>query len=219
MLLKNFADMPPRKRIGLIAILLGIIAIFAGDPTSKARTTIDAKEIALLSDSDIMEVHTDELADWIIKGKFDYRLIDLRNKGEFDKYNIPSSECLLVNQLLTSDLARNEKILLYGDSERTSSQAWFLLKAAKYKSVSILKNGIEGWKKQVLFPKCTCDVNPTTGQKHNHAKLAEVSNFFGGGMQSGSVKPTGTKMAMPTLVAPAKITLKKSRGKKKREGC
>ena len=219
MFLKKFADMPPRKRIGLVAILLGVIAVFAGDPTSKARTTIDAKEIALLSDKDIMEVHADDLADWIIKGKYDYRLIDVRKTDKFEKYNIPSSESVPVSQLLSSDLMRNEKIVLYGDSERTASQAWFLLKSSKYKSVSILKGGLERWKKQVLFPKCTCDVNPSEEQKHNHNKLAEVSKFFGGGMQSGSVEAVENKMSMPTLAAPAKVTLKKAKGKKKREGC
>jgi len=219
MFLKKFAELPPRKRIGLVAILLGVIAVFAGDPTSKARTTIDAKEIALLSDKDIAEVNAVDLADWIIKGKYDYRLVDVRKKNKFEKYNIPSSENVPITQLLSSDLLRNEKIILYGESERTASQAWFLLKSAKYKSVSMLKGGVESWKKEVLFPQCTCGVNPSVEQKHNHNKLAEVSKFFGGGMQSGSVEATTTQMKMPTLKAPSKIKLKKAGGKKKREGC
>jgi len=219
MFLKKFADLPPRKRIGLLAILFGVIAIFIGEPTTATKATINTKEIALLSDKDISEVNAIELADWIIKGKYDYRLVDLRNKDEFDKYNIPSSECTPVNQLLDSGLMRNEKIVVYGNSERTASKAWFLLKAANYKSVSILKGGLESWKKQVLFPNCTCEINPTSEQKHHHAKLAEVSKFFGGSIQSSSEEASGTKMAMPTLAAPAKITLKKSKGKKKREGC
>lgn len=219
MFLKKFAELPPRKRIGLLAILLGVIALFAGDPTSKARTTIDAKEIALLSDKDIMEVHAHDLADWIIKGKYDYRLIDLRNEDEFEKYNIPSSESVPVSQLLSSDLMRNQKIVIYSESERTASQAWFLLKSAKYKSVSMLKDGLECWKKEVLFPTCTCDVNPSVEQKQKHNKLAEVSKFFGGGMQSGSVETAENKIKMPTLAAPTKVILKKAKGKKKREGC
>ena len=92
MILKTFAEYPPRKRLGLLAILLGVIAIFAGSPFDKASAKINAKELSLISAEDISKVKVEELADDIIKSKYDYRLIDLRKSNEYEKYNIPSSE-------------------------------------------------------------------------------------------------------------------------------
>jgi len=219
MILKTFANYPPRKRLGLIAILLGVISIFAGSPFDNAQTTINVKELSLLSVENINKVKVNDLADWVIKGRYDYRLVDLRSEEEHNNYTIPSSENIAVSELLKSDLARNEKIVLYSDNDIASSQAWFLLKAEDYKGVYILDGGLKSWQEQILFPKCFCGEDPSDDQKHNHAQLTEISNFFGGKLQSGSVDIATESVKMPTLSAPKKITLKKAKGKKKREGC
>ena len=219
MILQTFANYPPRKRLGLLAILLGFIAIFAGSPFDKVETKINAKQMAMISVDEITNVQVEQLADDIIKGKYHYRLIDLRKSEEFAKYNIPSSENIQVDQILKSDLARNNNILLYSDNDFETAQAWFLLKSNNFKGVSVLNGGLKSWQENILFPTCGCDPIPTKEQQHKHNKLAEVSKHFGGSMQSGSVADSKVKMAMPELDAPAGITLKKAKGKRKREGC
>ncbi|MCW8850466.1 MAG: hypothetical protein OQJ81_10850, partial [Melioribacteraceae bacterium] len=82
-----------------------------------------------------------------------------------------------------------------------------------------LKGGLKSWQENILFPTCGCDQIPTKEQQHKHNKLAEVSKYFGGSMQSSSVADSKVKMTMPELAAPTSITLKKTKGKKKREGC
>lgn len=219
MILQIFANYPPRKRLGLLAILLGFISIFAGSPFDKVETKINAKEMSMISAKDITNVKVEQLADDIIKEKYDYRLIDLRKSEEFAKYNIPSSENIQVDQLLKSDLARNTNILLYSDNDFETAQAWFLLKSNNFKGVSVLNGGLKSWQENILFPTCGCDAIPTIEQQHKHSKLAEISKHFGGSMQSGSVADSKVKMTMPELEASAGITLKKTKGKKKREGC
>lgn len=218
MALKTFANYPARKRVGIIGIILGVISIFLGSPFDKTSTKINAKELSLISADEIGKISVNSLADDIIKSKYDYRLIDLRNTEEYEKYNIPTSENIQVDQILSSDLARNEKILLYSDNDIESTQAWFLLKANDYKGVNILNGGLKNWQDNILFPNCTCGINPTIEQKHKHNKLAEVSEFFGGKMQNVLGKNEELKLDMPA-VAPKKITLKKTTGKRKREGC
>lgn len=217
MLLKTFAEFPPRKRIGILGILLGIISIFLRSPFDKVNTSINAKEMSMISADDIGTIKVAELADDIIKSKYDYRLIDLRKTEKYSKYNIPSSENIQVDQILKSDLARNENILLYSDNDIESAQAWFLLKSNNYNGVNILKGGLISWQEDILFPACVCETNPSVEQTHKHNKLAEISKYFGGNMQSGNVSES--KMKMPELKAPTSIKLKKTKGKKKREGC
>lgn len=218
-MLKTFANYPARKRVGIIGIALGVLAIFAGSPYDKVNTEINVKEMSLISVTDISKVTVEDLADVIIKSRFDYRLIDLRKTEVYEKYNIPTSENIRVDQILKSDLARNERVLLYSDNDIESTQAWFLLKANNYKSVNILEGGLKTWQSKILFPSCTCDEKPSKEQLYKHNKLAEVSKFFGGKLQIGAIAEESTKMNMPELKAPAKIILKKSKGKKKREGC
>lgn len=219
MILKTFADYPPRKRVGILGILLGVISIFLGSPFDKVNTSINAKEMSMISVDEITNVKVEQLADDIIKSKFNYRLIDLRKADEFVKYNIPSSENIQVDRILKSDLARNDNIMLYSDNDFETAQAWFLLKSNNYKGVSVLKGGLKTWQENILFPTCGCDAIPTKEQQHKHNKLSEVSKHFGGSMQSVSAADSEVKMTMPEIEAPTGITLKKTKGKKKREGC
>ena len=216
MILKTFADYPPRKRMGILAIILGVLAVFAGSPYQRATAKVNIKEIAMIPEKDISAVEVDQLADWIIKGKSDYRLVDLRDLDSIESYNIPTSECIPVSQLLDSDLMRNEKIILYGNDDKAASQAWFILKAVEFKGVYLLEGGMESWKNNILFPKFS--ENPTPEQKNQYAKMTEVSKYFGGQPQTGTAVET-QKTDMPKLKAPQSVNLKKPRKKKKREGC
>lgn len=219
MILKTFAEYPPRKRVGILGILLGVISIFLGSPFDKVNTSINAKEMAMISVDEITNVKVEQLADDIIKGKYDYRLIDLRKSEEFAKYNIPSSENIQVDRLLISDLARNNNLILYSDNDFETAQAWFLLKSNNFKGVSVIKGGLKNWKERILFPTCGCDPIPTKEQQHKHNKLAEISKYFGGSMQSASKEDTDVKVKMPEIKPPTSINLKKTSGKRKREGC
>ena len=214
-MLEQFVKLPIRKRVGILAIILGFAAIFAGSPYNKSTARINVKEIALTSVTDENRVDVNELADWIIKGKYDYRLVDLRDTEKYDSYNIPLSENIPIIEILDSDLMRNEKIVLYSDEETVAAQSWFLLKADNFKSVYILKGGLESWKDQVLFP--TLASNPTKGQLVLFEKKIEVSKFFGGQPQVGGGEEI--KRETPKLKAPPKVPVTKKRKKKSREGC
>jgi len=215
-MLKFFVSLPLRKRVGLVGILLGIIAIFAPDPYHRTTASVNTKEIAMETLSSKDQISVEELADWIIQGKMDYRLIDLRSPEKYKEYNIPTSECVAIKNLPDADIERNEKILLYADDDITAAQAWYLLKSMGYKSVTILKGGLDNWEKEVLYP--SIPENATPEQMKKFAKIVEVAKFFGGEPQTGDAGAV-VKKAHPKPKAPAKVTLKRSRKKKAREGC
>jgi 3-mercaptopyruvate sulfurtransferase SseA len=215
-MLKFFVSLPLRKRVGLVGILLGFIAIFAPDPYHRTTASVNTKEIAMETLPSKDQITVEELADWIIQGKMDFRLLDLRSPEKYNEYNIPTSECITVKDLPEADLDRNEKILLYSDNDLTAAQAWYLLKSMGYKSVTILKGGLEEWEKEILYPAIPENASPEELEKFK--KKAEVAKFFGGTPQTGSEQAV-VKKAHPKPKAPAKITLKRSGKKKKREGC
>ena len=215
-MLEQFVKLPIRKRVGILAIILGFLAIFAGSPYDRSTTRINVKEFALTSITDESRVNTDELADWIIIGKYDYRLIDLREIEKYNSYNIPGSENIPVREILDSDLMRNEKIVLYSDEETVAAQSWFILKADKFKNVYILDGGLKCWEDHVLFPKLPAE--PTKEQLTLFEKKKEVSKYFGGQPQVGGGEEQ-IKREIPKLKAPPKVTVTKKRKKKSREGC
>ncbi|RKY98583.1 MAG: hypothetical protein DRQ13_03390 [Ignavibacteriae bacterium] len=214
-MLEQFVKLPIRKRVGIIAIILGFIAIFAGSPYDRSTTRVNIKELTKISLAEDHSINVDDLADWIIKGKYDYRLVDLRDTEIYNKYNIPGSENIPIRELFNSDLMRNENIILYSDDEAVSSQGWFLLKADKYKTVFILEGGMKCWKDQVVFPKLPAD--PTKKQLALFEKKKEVCKFFGGQPQFGGEEQI--EQETPKLKAPPKVTVTTKRKKRSREGC
>lgn len=206
-----------------IAILLGVLGLFAafvGSPYQGTRYTVDAKELARVVEGEVDHVSPEALADWIIQGKADFRLIDLRTEAEFAGYHIPGAENVTLTALPEYGLTKDEKIVLYSEGGIHSAQAWFLLKAKGYMGVYMLRGGLEEWKDRVLFPKLA--TNPTPTQTVEFAKMREVSKFFGGTPQVGAaadqqatVEPTMPKLEMPqSALAPAGV-----QKKKKKEGC
>lgn len=208
------------KRLAILAAFLSITALFIGNPNNKNKITINAKELLLstINDNDKISVLT--LADWLIKGKSDFVLVDLRDKKSFNDYSIPNSVNIEIQNLLDSDLMRNEKIILFGEDDITSAQAWFTLKSTNYKYVYILKGGMNAWKDEILYPKLS--ENSTPQEKTRFEKVKQVSLYFGGSPQviSGTLTTTSIQKTstIPKITQPALNNVKKQ-PKKKREGC
>lgn len=177
--MKNMlASLSVPKKAGLGLILLGIAGLFAGDPYRGRSYTIDEQELARVVETTVDHVSPQELADWIIQGKTDYRLIDLRTEKEFNEYHIPTAENIPLTSLADAGLGTLERTVLYSEGGIHSAQAWFLLRAKGYRATYMLFGGLEEWKDKVLFPKLAA--NATPAETVEFAKMSAVSKYFGG---------------------------------------
>jgi len=219
--MKNYLlNLSTPKKLAVLAGLLAILALVIGNSGNKNKISVNAKELALSTIKDQDKISTITLADWLIKDKMDFTLVDLRPDKEFAAYTIPGSVNILIEDLLTSDLKRNQKILLYGNDDVSSAQAWFILKSSDYKGVYILNGGMNSWKNEILYPKRSAGLTPEDSIKFE--KIKQVSLHFGGSPQiqmSGStsnIELTSAPKVVPNL---PKATIPSGTTKKKKEGC
>ena len=223
----RLARLTLHQTLALAAVLLGAAALFAS-PYPGSRVTLDAKALALVIGTEADHVEAPELAAWIIQGRADYRLIDLRSEAEFAKYHIPTAQNTPMNVLTDAGLGRQEKLVLYSEGGIHSAQAWMLLRAQGYASVYMLKGGLDEWTDQVVFP-VVAD-NPTAAERTRDERRRSISAFFGGQPRSASAVAAGAA-AMPGMAAPATPALpkvvapptpaggSKPAAKKRKEGC
>jgi len=212
------------QTLGLFALLLGAVAVFA---TVYPGRTVTLNETDLLTATARAEdrVTPVELAGWIIEGRADYRLIDLRDEDAFGEYHIPNAENLPLVSLGELDASPTEKIVLYATGDLHAAQAWMLLRGRGLSGASTLQGGLEGWKDQVLFP--LMPENPSPEAQARFEKAAHVATVFGGQPRTSSAGSDATAVDMSTLqataasVAPPKLPQGGgSRGHHKtREGC
>lgn len=213
-----------KSKLALAAFVLGALAVF-GDPTGGGAVTLHPQELAALVQKEVDHVSVHDLAGWIIQGKSDYRLIDLRDAGAYSAYHIPPAENLAITDLPGDTLARNEKIVLYSEGGIHSAQAWFLLKAQGFEGVYILRGGLDEWNDRILYP--TLPANATPQQRAAFEKDRQLSAFFGGTPRIGGAQqetatalPASPAIAAPKVQAPSmpKAPAAAPR-KKKKEGC
>lgn len=217
-MIKILSNLSITKKLGILALALGFFAIFAGSPYESYKVSLNAKDLAMNVERNAEDVSVNDLANWIIQGKYDFRLIDVRTPQKYTAYHIPTSQNLQLPDLLNQNFLPTDKVVLYSDNDKKAVIGWFLLKSKKIKAAYILKGGLKEWESQILFPKLPA--NPTVDQLSSFNKIKEVSKFFGGTPQTGESneqkEPSIKKL--PKLQLPANIPTGGAR-KKRKEGC
>jgi len=214
------ARLSVNRRLALLALALGVAALFA--QVQPGRTlTLHEKDLLTTIERQEDHVTPNELAGWIIAGRSDYRLMDLRDAKAFAEYHLPTAENVPLGALTDPEPARNEKLVLYSDGGIHASQAWLLLRAKGYRSAYTLLGGLEGWKDEVLFPSLPSDANAQEQARFERA--VAVAKFFGGAPRSGGGADAAVMKtpALPRIEAPA-LPAGGPAGappRKKKEGC
>jgi rhodanese-related sulfurtransferase len=100
-------------------------------------------------------VTAEQMADWIISKKRDYRLLDIRHKDEFGKGHIEGAENIpLASLVLTdtlADLPRERKLVVYANGSEQAAKASVLLRVAGFDAYLLL-GGYNHWQERILNP-------------------------------------------------------------------
>jgi rhodanese-related sulfurtransferase len=205
------------QRLAAIALGLGAIAIFAR-PVPGGAVSIYPAELAVIVQTEVDHVAPLDVADWIVAGRADYRLVDLRDARAYGEYHIPGAENVEITGLSDAPLARNERTVLYSDGGIHSAQAWFLLRARGFMGVYILRGGLDAWRDEVLFP--VLAEQPTPFQAQRNDKLAALARHFGGQPRSGDAAVAPIRpVAMPKVEVPTGGGAAPTATRRKKEGC
>ncbi len=214
----RWSSLSLNQKLAVGACALGFLALFAR-PHRGNVVTLDVKELAAIIDKEGDHVTAGELAGWIVAGRSDYRLIDLRSEKEYAEYHIPTAENVTLTALPEAPLQAIEKIVLYSEGGIHAFQAWMLMRAKGFRNVYTLKGGLDQWKEDVLFP--TLAENATPQERARFERLAAMARFFGGSPRQGETQTAAAKTPeMPQVEGGAPpATAGPVRAKKKKEGC
>jgi rhodanese-related sulfurtransferase len=219
------SNLTTNQKLALTAAVLGGLALFA-EPESGHAVSISPRELAVIVESQADHVTAGDLARWIIEGRADFRVIDLRDERQYAEYHIPGAELVPLTALPDRSFEPTEKIVLYSEGGIHSAQAWFLLKARGARNAYFLLGGLDAGKEEVLFPALAPD--PTPEQQQRNAELASVAAHFGGQAMTRTPAGDGTAVpatpptpAMPRVEAPVAPAGAVPAGapRKRKEGC
>ncbi|HHH43398.1 MAG TPA: rhodanese-like domain-containing protein [Gammaproteobacteria bacterium] len=105
-------------------------------------------------------VAVDDLARWIIEGRKDFVLIDIRSADDFAAGHIDRAQNIPLTELVSAQrrqaLPNDRKLVLYSQGSELAAQAAVLLRLSGY-DANLLLGGYNFWSQHVLNP----DIHPT----------------------------------------------------------
>jgi len=219
----GIAGLTTERRLALVAAVLAAGALFA-DVAPDRQLRLHETELAVAIERSQDHVTPGELARWIVEGRADYRLLDLRDAEAFARYHIPTAENIPLASLPDAPLARNEKVVLYSDGasegDLHAAQGWMLLRAAGHPATYALLGGMNAWKDEVLFPARPEGEDPGDADSPAFEAVAARARFFGGSPRdAGPAQATAAEpLPLPVVEAPAAPPARVA-PRKKKEGC
>ncbi|MBS1713015.1 MAG: rhodanese-like domain-containing protein [Armatimonadetes bacterium] len=208
-----------------LALLLGFgLLIARGAPDA----SVAVEGAAVLKQVQAKDDHIDAntLAKWIIEGRKDYVLVDVRQPWEYDDYHVPGAVNVPMDKLLapegTAVLQREKTIVLCSSGGTHAAQAWVVLLQKGYRTKTLL-DGVQGWWRDIMTPTCLRSTDEGTATAEYKAMKAVREHFQGGTASSGTpVVPDTSSPATPPAApptAPPSEPAKPAPGKAKGGGC
>lgn len=204
----------------LLGLLLagGVVAAVAGNPYRGPRLIIRQDELASLIQQEADHLTVEALADQMIAGTVDFRLIDVRPAEAYAKGTIVGAENIPLAELVKTDFDPREKLVLFTDGQTHAAEAWIFLQARGMKSVYVLLGGLDAWHDEVLFPIVQDPNHPDDARRIARARA------FGGtpmtGSNSATPAPLELKTDLPQVAPPGPSPpVAPPVKKKRREGC
>jgi rhodanese-related sulfurtransferase len=214
----RWSSLPQNSKLAVVALALGALSLFA-DPYPRDVVAVDVKDLTTLIQTERDHVTAEDLARWIVEGRSDYRLVDLRSEADYAGYHIPAAQNLPLSAFTEAGLPHAERIVLYSDGGIHAYQAWMLMRGMGYKSVYTLKGGLDEWKTAVLFPVPPQGAAPA--DVSSFERRAALARFFGGSAGAAGSEVSRIKTPeLPKIEAPAAAPGSGSlKPRKKKEGC
>ncbi len=139
------------KRIFTPVLLLLGLAACSKDTGSSATLVEVAQAAARQSD----RVQVEQLAEWLIEGRQDFVLVDVRAPSDYVKGHIGEARNLAIAELVTENaltgLPTDRKVVVYSNGSENGAKAATLLRIAGL-NAQVLVGGYNAWQSRILNP-------------------------------------------------------------------
>jgi hypothetical protein len=180
----------PNWRIPLALAAVTALSACGGDaPDRGATLNEDFAVIARDVIHDRDNIHPDDVAQWIIEGRKDFVLYDVRTQEAFDAGHIDGAESrpmtFLVEKRSIADIPRDRKVILYSNATDHAAQAAVMLRLAGVDAYSLL-GGYNLWQERILNPDLS---KVADAEKHTVEKRRAIACYFAGNYRGGEAMP------------------------------
>lgn len=140
----------------LVSIVLASVAACGPSNESAVSLTDVARAAAQQDDRESVE----DLANWLIEGRGDIKLIDVRSPEDFEKGSIATAENIPIAQIVSLEvlqrLPSDRMVIVYSNGSENAAKAAVLLRLSGI-DAHLLAGGYKAWHERILNPDITAE--------------------------------------------------------------
>jgi rhodanese-related sulfurtransferase len=184
-----------KKHLALL-FATALLAACGGSSSNQASLVDVAQAAARASD----RVSVEDLASWLIEGRQDFVLIDIRPATEFGKGHIGEARNISIAQLLTdealAELPTDRKVIVYSTGSENGAKASTLLRVAGV-DAHVVTGGYNAWHQRILNPDISAD--ELDGESPVVSAQRAYSCYFVGDRGAGSPERPEVEFVPPVF--------------------
>ena len=142
-----------KKSLKATLLSMSIASIAACGPSNESQVSLgDVAQAAARQDDRVSVV---DLASWIIEGRGDFKLVDVRMPEDFERGKIGDAVNIPIAQLVTQDALSNlptdRLIIVYSNGSENAAKATVMLRLSGF-DAHLLTGGYNAWQAKILNP-------------------------------------------------------------------
>jgi rhodanese-related sulfurtransferase len=142
-----------KKTLKATLLSLSVASVAACGPAAQTDVSLAAVAQAAARQDDRVSAH--ELATWLIQGKGDFKIIDVRMPEEFEAGSIENAENIPLARLVSADvlssLPADRLLVVYSNGSENAAKATVMLRLSGF-DAHLLTGGYNAWQEKILNP-------------------------------------------------------------------
>jgi len=145
---------------------------------------VDVAQAAARNDD---RVSVEDLAGWIVEGRADFTLVDVRTPADFEAGQIEDASNIPIAKLVTDEalasLPRDRKVVVYSNGSENAAKATVLLRLSGI-NAHVLVGGYNAWHERILNPDISAD--ELNGEDLRVSEQRALSCYFVGNREGAA---------------------------------
>lgn len=190
-----------KKTLKATLLSLSVASIAACGPSAKPGVSLTDVAQAAARQDDRVSAH--ELATWLIEGRGDFKLVDVRMPADFEKGSIDNAENIPLAELVTdaaiSALPTDRKIIVFSNGSENAAKAAVMLRLSGI-NAHLLTGGYNAWQEKILNPDISAEA--LDGESLEAAEQRAYACYFvGERSDAATLQPSSEPFVPPVYEA------------------
>lgn len=181
----------------LLASALALTGCGGANDTAQQAALVDVAQAAARKSD---RVAVEDLARWLIEGRQDFALIDVRAAGDHDKGYIGEAQNIPIAKLVTADiletLPSDRKLVLYSNGSENGAKAAVMLRLQGF-DAHVLAGGYNAWHSRILNPDISAE--ELDGESLRVSEQRAFSCYFVGDRGEGTARRPDVEFVPPVF--------------------